>query len=274
MSLSCGGNKPNFYNKPQPTPYWMYEFCYNRHVRQFHIMTEQEKAAKQKPQDYYLGKYGVPVDRPSTSHSSTTKDEKTKDMSKDVEIVTANQDDKTYAFLRHEWGGGTGCDVLGGRPRSITVEYLCTNPQYIDHIINFQETGTCRYHIQIHSSDMCRDTVFVPRQAAEHQTIQCAEVVGDDVAVRGGGNVPWGGAGAGAALKSLPQALSAKVGAGGKGGKGMGTKQKKVVVQEVRVINPLARDGQGQTVLIKRGEKGGWVKKGAGGEEEDREETR
>ncbi|KAJ3034185.1 Protein OS-9, partial [Rhizophlyctis rosea] len=252
-----------YYNQP----YWIYEFCYNRHVRQFHILTDKEAEIDPTPQDFYLGKYGVPADTalPTTpDHSS-----KQKDMSKDVEIVTADQGDKSYAFLRSEWGGGTPCDILSGRARSITVEYLCSNPAYIDHITSIKETGACKYNIQIHSHSMCSEPVFLPVQST-HQHIKCSKIVSDSVALQtarqaasqwGANTNPMGGG----ILYSLPQLFSARnqragvkghIGGGGKVEKGKkeGKAKAKAVVHEVHIFNPFAEVGRQETVLVRDAE--------------------
>ncbi|KAJ3075468.1 Protein OS-9, partial [Quaeritorhiza haematococci] len=192
--------------------WWTYEFCYKKHIRQFHPLTEQEMAQipansimqQQEKMNFFLGKHMDITPPPKYSSSSSSKSSKndgggagaaaasTKDVSapaagsggsgKDVvvkyggtelvEIEDGHDDSHVRRYLRQKWGGGSWCDVTG-QPRTTEVQYHCS-PSHEEHIALIKETSTCNYKVVIHTPHLCRDPAFVPRNQDEAQKIVCS----------------------------------------------------------------------------------------------------
>ncbi|KAJ3213328.1 Protein OS-9 [Dinochytrium kinnereticum] len=176
--------------------WWTYEFCHNRHVRQFHQRTKEEELANpDQKQDYILGRFPAPP--PMSSPASPLSGEKkraaeTKDVAEPLteleerslnfggaEIHDHEVDGKSVAYLKQVWGDGTACEVGQVGPRSAEIQYHC-NP-YFDQISAVRETGSCRYLIHIQTKRLCSDPAFLPKQVDHGTSIVCEPVLSTEL---------------------------------------------------------------------------------------------
>lgn len=174
--------------------WWMYSFCYNQGIKQFHplppgragvpIFPPQEDTSIE---SYYLGKYEDPPTDPTEDHSTeppsldsqtteapTSPDPSTKDLTHPVTLKT--RDDSRY--LVQNLSGGTTCD-LTRKPRRVEIQYHC-NPSKPDHINLIRETASCVYLMVVHTPRLCNDVAFLPPQIDRPQPITCQEIVSED----------------------------------------------------------------------------------------------
>ncbi|KAJ3297017.1 Protein OS-9 [Borealophlyctis nickersoniae] len=163
-----------------PQKYWAYEFCFQRHVVQFHPLTEEERAAHQKQPGFVLGKYSGDATSADGVRGGSVQEIGSASRGELAEYV---QGGKTSAYLRQTWSGGDWCD-LNGQPRAVNVEYYC-NTNAIEHIANVREIATCRYEIVIHTPRLCKDPIFVPHHTSGVQIIECSPVISDDLSISG-----------------------------------------------------------------------------------------
>lgn len=179
--------------------WWVYSFCYNEGIRQFHPLPpgrggiplfppqEDESIAS-----FTLGKFEHPS-KPSTSpesvtsatdsssESSATTDPSTKDVAAPATPIpppTTLRTRGSTSYLTQSLTGGTKCD-LTGRPRRIEVQFHC-NPSKTDHISMIKETASCVYLMVIHTPRLCNDVAFLPQQIDKPNPITCQEIVGQD----------------------------------------------------------------------------------------------
>ncbi|KAI8882396.1 hypothetical protein K501DRAFT_334047 [Backusella circina FSU 941] len=105
--------------------YWSYEFCYNKHVRQFHV--ENSNGELKETISYHLGLY---------------------DSNQPIHL-----DDRKLSQL---WPEGTLCDVTG-QPRSVEIVYECGKDtlNQEDRLLSFKEVHTCQYEITIATPRLC-----------------------------------------------------------------------------------------------------------------------
>ena len=153
--------------------WWVYSFCYNDGIRQFHPLPPAGGIPRFPPvQDpsvhsYVLGRFDSDSDvPPSTSTSS------------DVQLAPQLRTLGETSFLDIQLTGGTTCD-LTGRERRIEVQFHC-NPSSPDRINMIKETASCVYLMIIHTPRLCSDVVFRPPQVEQPHTIACQEIVAED----------------------------------------------------------------------------------------------
>jgi len=119
--------------------WWTYEFCYGKHLRQFH----QEKDKPIRPQDEYF-------------------------MGFNNELIAAETKDNYYAA---QYDGGTVCDINGQQRRS-EIRFVCNNERPTSNIMDINEPFSCSYTVAIHTPLLCRHPKFQPKQEIIH-TIRC-----------------------------------------------------------------------------------------------------
>ena len=121
--------------------WWNYEFCFNKHVIQFHM--EREKIENQ----INLGIY---------------------DAKKS--ILEPNEEEK---FIFQKYNKGTPCDIED-LVRETEVRFYCSNSNSLrNYIRSVEEPSTCRYIVHIELVDLC----FHPQLSNKAQTnhIYCIE---------------------------------------------------------------------------------------------------
>eukprot|EP00048_Salpingoeca_helianthica_P009433 m.135362 g.135362 ORF g.135362 m.135362 type:complete len:471 (-) comp14868_c3_seq1:35-1447(-) len=141
-----GSNEPCFLLME---PYWTYEYCPNRHVRQFHKTEESINGVKRETYKYefFLG-------RTITGHSSPS----TRMAHKGEQLMYVTQ---TYS-------GGTPCD-LTGQARETVVHFVCG---VVASFADVAETSTCRYAIIVETPALCKHQGYAPPKR-EVERIQC-----------------------------------------------------------------------------------------------------
>ena len=163
--------------------WWVYSFCYNDGVDQFHPMPPNRGVPMYPPtrdpntEEYSLGKFPKEeredraIESGETSQTSQTLPPRT-DMS--THLQTRGESN----FLVQKLGDGTICD-LTGKPREVEVQYHC-NPNFGDRISMIKETATCSYLMVIHTPRLCNEVAFMPPQPDKPNLISCQEVVSKD----------------------------------------------------------------------------------------------
>ncbi|KAJ3411454.1 Protein OS-9 [Chytridiales sp. JEL 0842] len=166
--------------------WWHYEYCHNRHVRQYHPRTDEErKRYPEKEQDYFLGRHPTKKLKKKSGKMFTTKemDGKKKGLGlAEWEIIDSELDGKSVKYLKQKWSDGTKCEVGDVGPRSIELHYYCN----INHelITQIREIGSCKYVMTIYTPRLCVDPTFIPAAAVQDPSsrIVCEPVVPDSEA--------------------------------------------------------------------------------------------
>ena len=107
--------------------WWTYELCHERHVRQFHGLSVDDKTLEV----HHLG-YFNPV---------------LTEMQK-----SSSRHGKTPYFSQYFTDGST-CDI-NGNPREVEIRYFCDHDG-TDHIDLVKEVGYCRYEIHVKTPRLC-----------------------------------------------------------------------------------------------------------------------
>ncbi|KAI9307876.1 hypothetical protein BJ944DRAFT_247044 [Cunninghamella echinulata] len=187
--------------------YWTYEYCHNRHVRQFHIdHTKTESTAQDNIEGksvYYLGRFPERINKedPSalpnrnqdtTIHPASNTNSKNNGPSllqqqhgkenhdKYVPGLTSTQlkqiEDKKLLVQR--WGGGTLCDKTN-QPRTTDIQFQCDMHPQGDHISNYQEISTCHYLMTISTPRLCDESMLTSTKKPKLHQIECNPIVPD-----------------------------------------------------------------------------------------------
>ncbi|XAR66833.1 hypothetical protein NMG60_11013182 [Bertholletia excelsa] len=132
--------------------WWSYEFCHQKHLRQFHL--EEEKAV----QEFILGLYDAEATtayNQNLSDISTLKDPRSKDASQ--------------RYHAHQYTNGTICD-LTNQPRETEVRFVCSEPRAM--ISSITELSTCKYALTVQCPMLCKHPLFQEERPVWH-TINC-----------------------------------------------------------------------------------------------------
>eukprot|EP01027_Heterolobosea_sp_BB2_P004784 GEZU01007357.1.p1 GENE.GEZU01007357.1~~GEZU01007357.1.p1 ORF type:complete len:316 (+),score=58.78 GEZU01007357.1:325-1272(+) len=125
--------------------WWIYEFCFNKHVKQFH--KEQNTITS----EFYLGYASAPND--ITQDGKPLKYEVHK-----APPTGSNQD----AYISFDFKHGTVCD-LTGTEREIEVRFMCmplAKDQQSSMISAIEEPSTCKYRLIFHTDKLCKHADF------------------------------------------------------------------------------------------------------------------
>jgi len=127
--------------------FWAYEFCYGKHVRQFHA--EQVSPTEQKVTlNFYLGYAPETEDIQDTIKNSVT----------------------TFS---ETYPGGTTCD-LSNQKRSTKIIYLCDTTKE-SHILSVTEPSSCLYEIIISTPLICKHPKYKQEIAEDKNPIICLQ---------------------------------------------------------------------------------------------------
>ncbi|XP_011381193.1 protein OS-9 isoform X4 [Pteropus medius] len=130
--------------------WWTYEFCYGRHIQQYHMEDSEIKG-----EVLYLGYY----------QSAFNWDDETAKASKQHRLKRYHS--QTYV-------NGSKCD-LNGRPREAEVRFLCDEGAGIsgDYIDRVDEPLSCSYVLTIRTPRLCPHPLLRPAPSAAPQAILC-----------------------------------------------------------------------------------------------------
>lgn len=118
--------------------WWSYEFCYNKHLKQFHRLDQTEAA----------------------HFASLSKTEQLEKFNENNILLGKSYGDKLSSlnsYFHHSFKSGTWCDLIN-KERQATIQYHCF-PGVEDRIASITETSTCNYLVVIHTSRTCDYTV-------------------------------------------------------------------------------------------------------------------
>lgn len=123
--------------------YWSYEFCYKKHIRQYHedVITSKAGAKTKKLSEHILG---TATDTAGIIDSGKVTD-------KVPIMVYKGTETPYYAELMT---GGDTCD-LTGKPRSTEFRFIC-DPKSLHAFESIAETETCNYMAVVHTSLLCQ----------------------------------------------------------------------------------------------------------------------
>ncbi|CAO2582107.1 Protein OS-9 [Lemmus lemmus] len=130
--------------------WWTYEFCYGRHIQQYHMEDSEVKG-----DILYLGYYQSAFDW-------------------DDETAKASKQHRLKRYHSQTYGNGSKCD-LNGRPREAEVRFLCDEGAGIsgDYIDRVDEPLSCSYVLTIRTSRLCPHPLLRPPASAAPQAILC-----------------------------------------------------------------------------------------------------
>ncbi|XP_032993682.1 protein OS-9 isoform X2 [Lacerta agilis] len=127
--------------------WWTYEFCYGKHIQQYH--TEESEI---KGDILYLGYYQSAFDW-------------------DNETAKASKQHKLKRYHSQTYVNGSKCN-LNGKPREAEVRFLCEEGSG-DYIARVDEPQSCSYVLTIHTTRICHHPFLRPPSTATPQTIRC-----------------------------------------------------------------------------------------------------
>ncbi|XP_015591641.1 endoplasmic reticulum lectin 1 isoform X2 [Cephus cinctus] len=147
-------------------PYWTYELCHGRFVRQYH---EEREGKKVKVQEYYLGTF----DKAQIIKLSAEYDKQAKNPNRKSEIPLKKVDGINMPYVEIEMTDGTVCD-LNEKPRTIRVLYVCYQHGKHD-VFSLEETSSCEYEAVVLSPLLCSHPDYRPQDTGENE-INCRPV--------------------------------------------------------------------------------------------------
>ncbi|ELK15326.1 protein OS-9 isoform X1 [Pteropus alecto] len=130
--------------------WWTYEFCYGRHIQQYHMEDSEIKG-----EVLYLGYYQSAFDW-------------------DDETAKASKQHRLKRYHSQTYVNGSKCD-LNGRPREAEVRFLCDEGAGIsgDYIDRVDEPLSCSYVLTIRTPRLCPHPLLRPAPSAAPQAILC-----------------------------------------------------------------------------------------------------
>ncbi|XP_034958610.1 protein OS-9 isoform X1 [Zootoca vivipara] len=127
--------------------WWTYEFCYGKHIQQYHMEESEIKG-----DILYLGYYQSAFDW-------------------DNETAKASKQHKLKRYHSQTYVNGSKCN-LNGKPREAEVRFLCEEGSG-DYIARVDEPQSCSYVLTIHTTRICHHPFLRPPSTATPQTIRC-----------------------------------------------------------------------------------------------------
>uniref|UniRef100_A0A7S3ZBF1 MRH domain-containing protein n=1 Tax=Lotharella globosa TaxID=91324 RepID=A0A7S3ZBF1_9EUKA len=132
--------------------WWNYEFCYNEHVRQFHMETVNTAVSDKETKT-----------KKTTSQTVTTVDFFLGRKTSNSTIRIHKGETPSTSYASQEYYDGTTCD-LTNLPRKVEVRYVCDADTTKSRIMSIQETSTCEYILVIATPLICVNETFQPVQ--------------------------------------------------------------------------------------------------------------
>ncbi|KAL0484196.1 OS9, partial [Acrasis kona] len=141
------------------TGWWIYEFCFNNHVRQFH-----QEQGKPVTLENFLGKATEPDINKVTNYQ-----------------IIYNKLNPVESYISFHYTDGTICDLTGG-PRKTEVRMLCatddtrnvlTHGSRQEHFVGkVDEVSTCGYVLEFYTNQLCKWEGFYKKEERVNE-IEC-----------------------------------------------------------------------------------------------------
>ncbi|KAK2510484.1 hypothetical protein Q9233_017709 [Columba guinea] len=127
--------------------WWTYEFCYGKHIQQYHVEESEIKGDV-----LFLGYY----------HSAFDWNDET---------AKATKQHQLKRYHSQSYVNGSRCD-LTGRAREAEVRFLCEEGAG-DYIARVDEPQSCSYVLTVHTTRICHHPFLRPPARAAPQPIRC-----------------------------------------------------------------------------------------------------
>ncbi|XP_029008036.1 protein OS-9 isoform X3 [Betta splendens] len=127
--------------------WWTYEFCFAKHIRQYHLEDTEIKGDL-----LFLGYYESEFDWNN-------------------ETAKASKHHRLKRYHSQTYVNGSKCD-LNGSPRETEVRFICEEGSS-DYIARVDEPQSCRYVLTIHTGRTCQHPFLRPPSTAKPQGIVC-----------------------------------------------------------------------------------------------------
>ncbi|XP_010571145.1 PREDICTED: protein OS-9 [Haliaeetus leucocephalus] len=127
--------------------WWTYEFCYGKHIQQYHMEESEIKG-----DILFLGYYQSAFDW-------------------DDETAKASKQHRLKRYHSQSYVNGSRCD-LTGRAREAEVRFLCEEGAG-DYIARVDEPQSCSYVLTVHTTRICHHPFLRPPAGAAPQPILC-----------------------------------------------------------------------------------------------------
>ncbi|NXB83973.1 OS9 protein, partial [Vidua chalybeata] len=127
--------------------WWTYEFCYGRHIQQYHLEESEIKGDV-----LVLGYYQSAFDW-------------------DDEAAKASKQHQLRRYHSQSYVNGSRCD-LTGRAREAEVRFLCEEGAG-DYIARVDEPQSCSYVLTVHTTRICHHPFLRPAPGLAPQPIRC-----------------------------------------------------------------------------------------------------
>lgn len=127
--------------------WWTYEFCYGKHIQQYHIEESEVKG-----DTLYLGYFQSEFDWNN-------------------ETAKASKHHKLKRYHSQMYVNGSKCD-LNGKLRETEVRFVCEEGSG-DYIARVDEPQSCTYVLTIHTTHICNHPFLRPASNGSPQPIRC-----------------------------------------------------------------------------------------------------
>ncbi|XP_053311748.1 protein OS-9 isoform X2 [Spea bombifrons] len=127
--------------------WWTYEFCYGKHIHQYHVEESEVKG-----DILYLGNYQSEFDWNN-------------------ETAKASKHHRLKRYHSQMYVNGSKCD-LNGKSRETEVRFMCEEGSG-DYIARVDEPQSCTYVLTVHTTRICHHPFLRPPSTGMPQSIRC-----------------------------------------------------------------------------------------------------
>ncbi|OCT95765.1 protein OS-9 [Xenopus laevis] len=127
--------------------WWTYEFCYGKHIQQYHIEESEVKGDV-----LFLGYYQSEFDW-------------------NDETAKASKHHRLKRYHSQMYVNGSKCD-LNGKSREMEVRFMCEEGTG-DYIARVDEPQSCAYVLTVHTTRICHHPFLRPPSTGTPQSIKC-----------------------------------------------------------------------------------------------------
>ncbi|PFX14588.1 Endoplasmic reticulum lectin 1 [Stylophora pistillata] len=93
-----------------------------------------------------------------------------------VQVPTRKINGQVFPYYKVVMDNGTACDLLGNKPRTTNVIYMCA-PRSSNEIISVKEIHTCHYEVEVLTPLICANPAYSYREKPVHH-ISCHSLDG------------------------------------------------------------------------------------------------